>query len=275
LRSIHAMPWCKEVLTVFGPSKNGCEFGSVMNNHIQFRNIVFSVNGCPALDESEPVFAEITSRGDMVIHNYDRSAVQAVLALGLNPEHVPCVALQQTWRMVIDQNRLELINRLPIPLQEEAQRIFSKINVAANKSLDKSNYDEFFHECRENTKQVEHFVKVTGLNPTGLEQIIGHVASFVMQTPGRRDRHYPVLKIYMSITIQGYMDVLNMIQDGLISDQRNKQMVVVGIDDVLNNDRMIVRVGHQGRDMSVSTRSAIISRRGPLKKLNWKLETWL
>jgi hypothetical protein len=246
-----------------------------MSGPLRFQNIVFSLDGCPALDEYGPVVVEVTARGDLVIHNYDRDVDDAALALGLDPEDLTCMALEHAWEMVVGQGRIEWIERLPKPLRSEAQRVIGTVRVEAERSLKKSNYDAPFRKDRGRLGEAKYVVNVSGINPTGDEFIRGKIDRHVMQGPGRRERHYLVLRVYMSITVQGYMDVLNLIHDGLVSDQRNKKLAVVGVDDILDDDRMAVRVGHQGRDMTISTRPAIISRRGAAKKNNWKLEMWL
>jgi hypothetical protein len=238
---------------------------------LRFQNIVFTLDDCPPLDEGGPVIAELTARGDLVIHNWDRDVDEAGLALGLERDDLPCMALEKGWEEIVGFGRLQLLHNLPVKVRSEVKRIIGEIENRGMRALKLADY----MTPSQKTGVVGYEAKrvhLHGLNPSEHDFITAQVKK--MFFPGMT-RDVTTLPIEMYITVQGYMDVQNLIRDGVVVDQRRKKLAVVGIDDVFDDDSMAVRIGYQRRDMSIATRPAIIKRVGRPKKKTWELSMWL
>lgn len=245
-----------------------------MSGPLRFQNIVFSIDDCPALDESEPVVAELTSRGDLVIHNYDRDVDNAALALGMEPEDLPCMLLEEKWEEIVGLGQLQLLHNLPIKIRAEALRVIGEITRSGKRALKLADYSSP-SRGKESAGYDARRVHLRGLNPVDEDFVVGQVQRMTIHSGIHSMKTVVSLAIDMYVTIQGYMDVQNLIRDGVITDQKRKRLAVVSIEEIFDDDRMAVRVGHQGRDLKITTRTAIIERVGKLKKKTWQLVMWL
>jgi len=251
---------------------------------IRFKEIVLPVD-CARLDEREDVLVELTSRGDLVFHNFDRETAISAVELGFSADEIPCLFLEQNWEHLfkttcstpyevnkpwrIDAKFIE--NSFPYDLKMEAKRVRKNICKKALATIEKARYNTP-SSISTFTTSTRTIISITGLNPSGRE-VIGAEVDRVW---GSADfAIHRAMRIEMFLTIQSYMDVQNLIQDGLIIDRFSKtRAVVVAIDEVIGDSKMIVRAGRQLNNMAIKTVQVLIERENTRNK-KWSVVSWL
>ena len=248
---------------------------------IRFNKIAVQLP-CPGVDPAEPVYAELTARGDLVFHNWDREADLAALELGFKVEDLPCLALEENYYLLFedDHTLADLtLHQACHAFYAEALRVKAQLRQRGEAALENSGYGgppaPVVIEQQPLSGERLRYVWFEGLNPTGQEAVTGGVKklfSVGVQVVAS-------LAINIHTTVQSYMDVLRFIPSGLVLEKGrkwgwNRRILVAAIDKVLAPDKLFVVAGRQLPDQRIESRRALVTLSHPSKQ-KWRVEKWL
>jgi hypothetical protein len=240
---------------------------------IRFQPIVAPID-CQGEDETEPVVLELTTRGDLMFHNWDRDADLAAVELGFDIRELPCLALEESWYALFDDEshrplRLPPAQSVPDELYGHALEMKDELRERARSAIENSDYRRPEPRYKPFRKQHPEIV-FEGLNPTGYERVTAQLGS-VLAEIGSAVPTIQILYFSLETTVQAYMDVLDFIPSGLVWDGQQR-LVVAAIDDVINAKTLIVMAGKQGHSYEVETRRALVRQ---FDHDDWLVEKWL
>ena len=248
---------------------------------IRFNKVAVQL-ACEGADQNQPVVARLTARGDLVFQNWNREADLAAVELGFKTDNLPCLALEENYYLLFDdeQHVTELtLHRSYQPLYAEALRVRAKLRLRGKEAIAHASYRGPVHwsvPLKPISGERLQRIRFDGLNPTGAERISGGVRTVFVEGSSKA---VSVLCVYLYTTVQAYMDVLRFIPSGLVVEKSNKPVkgngrLVAAIDEVLGKDRLLVVAGRQLADMSIRSERAIVILSGVLNR-EWVIERWL
>jgi len=262
---------------------------------IRFNKVAVQLD-CEGEDPNEPVFAELTVRGDLVFHNWDRAVDAAALELGFKPEQLPCLSLEENYyRLFDDEERVGdlTLHRAWKPLLEEALRVKAKLRLRGEEAIATTGYRipaleaEGWKPLYREPVRAVHF---DGLNPNGLEAVEGDKTNR-MARRGDVVKTISYLSLCLNTTVQAYLDVVRFIPSGLVWEKGHRwkkddvwapgrswrvgyQALVAAVEKVLDDDSLIVVAGRQLPDMRVESQRALVTEFDS-RRHEWVIEQWL
>lgn len=211
---------------------------------------------CLPLDDSKPVVAELTSKGELILHNYDEESEIIAAEMGFG---VGCLTLGEEWENFIKRlfgpgEANEDI--IPKSFMIQAERVSKKIRETAQGAFELSGYREPSSKWVDRAG-VAFRLFIDSIYPENVSVIGTPVKVF---HSSYRKRNYPgtLLRLNLTTSLVGYIQLLNKIPDGVIYDPKSDTFcIAAGIDRVISKDKLVVFAGKQGRGVSVDNRTAI------------------
>lgn len=256
-------------------TSKGHRRGDIVTADLQFKNVLAEMDDCSSLSNDDPVIAEVTPRGDLIIHNWDRKTDMVFLGFGMPLEDLPCFTLKETWERVVGRDQRQFACDLPPELTREAARFLLEFKSRVSKNVSKANYTPpYLREYIIDRAEISTY-QLIGLHPSEGEDIDGKIVVIPDDYASQTRRYQVILNIDLRITVQGYMDVLTFIEDGLVHDEYGRLLFVIGIEEVIDDGRLLVRMGRPDKHQHISTEMALIEQSDPegdwtlVKYLNW------
>jgi len=205
---------------------------------VRFENIFVETDGAKE-DEDSPLVVELTIRGDLVFHNWDYELDLAVAELGFEPS-TPLI-LEQSWYDLKQHTSYELSGE-GAHLIHERTRVIEELREIGLQAL-----------------AMASFNRPPGWDTKGLCDTQVHIFSV---SPTDNDRVLILLNYarVLQISVQNYMDVVNLIPDGIVFDVLGgRRLVAVAIETIVQKGVMVARVGRpiNGGTNVVTTRAMI------------------
>lgn len=224
---------------------------------------------------------ELTTRGDLVFHNWDRETDLAMSEIGFDIKEMPCLFLEDHWEKVFwawpSETEQDAISLLPKPIRAEARRILSILTEKALDILHSSTYLRPTSSGPHGPLTTDYNFKLIGVNPTGGEVIKGATEDNFVDYGDRIDVTARKLIIHFYTSVQSMLDVLSFIPSGLVTEKNgDRRFVVVSIERRIDDDNLVARVGFQGKaKYNIWTELALIERYQNRKHLDWRVKEWM
>jgi hypothetical protein len=241
---------------------------------VRFRRIVVSMD---CFYQDPPVLLEVTTKGELVLHNYDRDTEIAAEALGLDPSR--CYEIENQWGAIVVYSiarRLYMkktyASLLPKEVMRELLRVGPLIKEAAESAFRKTTYRKPSSRWIDRAGMSfspEFFGPRAAVPPSVLTR-----SNKVWHSKYKKCR-YPGIatRLDFSTTVPIYITLLNKIPEGVVYDPRQDVWcMAAGIVEVVNRDNVIVVAGKQGRGVAVDSRNALVQKGSDG---SWVVKKWL
>ncbi len=237
---------------------------------VRFRRVMLETDRAGE-DPTRPVVVELTTKGDLVFHNYDLDTDLAAEELGFEPSDT--LSLYRNWeRAVLLYGAPAQQRPIPQEFADQLDRVLPRLRQAATEACESSTYRE----------PSSRWVDTAGL---GLRfKLIGDANLVHVSVSGEPKkvwhskfgkRNYPgvALTVLLQTTLRAYITLLNKIPDGVIYDpKKGYWAMAAGIVKVIDRNTAIVKAGKQGRGVSIVDAKALVRKD---TEGDWIVQRWL
>jgi len=243
---------------------------------VRYKRIVVPMH-CPEEGMADTALLELTTKGEMVLHGYDRDVDIAAEALGLPVS--PCFIIEQQWDVIIVDSiarpqsmRSSYFEVLPQKVMQELLRVGPRIKEAAEEAYYESTYRE----------PSSRWVDRAGMSfKSELFGPRSAVQTSVSGTPekvwhskyGKRQYSGVAVRVTLVTTVPAYITLLNKIPHGVVFDPKSKTWcMAASIVKVIDRNSVVVVAGKQGRGVAVDSRRALVQKGSDG---SWVVKKWL
>ena len=217
---------------------------------IGFENVQVVLD-CAKIDENKPVIASLTPRGDIVFTNWDRESDLIAEEMGFGTS--PCLLLEDNW----DSFNYEYPEEI-FPLVNERFRIAEILRDKAFYALSNADYLPRV----ENTPDPYCKIYFSSMSSKHYGEV--RIKTFLNSYQHR----------FIETSIQDYLDVLNIIPNGLVRDKNpsEKMLAVAAIDKLMGRRIVTVFAGRVGRHIGETWRGIAIFDEDSNE---WSIDQWI
>ena len=206
---------------------------------ISFRRVQVAL-ACAEEDDYGPTVVQLTPRGDLVFHNWDRESDLIAEEMGFGTSS--CLHLYRYWDSLHEMLHWPGDRESVEPLLDELRRVSDLLNAEGVQALSNASYG---HPSGWSRDPEHNIVQFNGMGPSDR----GIVSSVEYDDAGLHPEMgitRPVFNRIITTTLQAYMDVLNMIPSGLVLEidpPETRSLAVAAVEEVLQPEAMVVLVG--------------------------------
>jgi len=233
---------------------------------------------CAPLDPADgPVLIELSTKGEIVLHNYDREAEAAAMALGFDPSK--CFEVENTWHLIVydaiaHPGRCEIsCNRLlPTAIKKQLLRVGPLIKKAAEQAFEETTYREPSSRWVD-TAGMSFELTITGLRRTTDEYVYGAPKKVWHSKFGKRNYPGVAVDLVLRTSVVSYLTLLNKIPGGVVYDpKQDVWCLAAAVVKVIDRNTAVVSAGKQGRGVAVESLKALVQKAADG---NWVVQRWL
>ena len=239
---------------------------------------------CEPLDPDEgPVLLKLTSKGDLVFHNWDSDSDEVLEALGLHEETSLCYRIHKNsspilWFAINESSLFKsgIGSLVPQEIMKQLLKTGKRLKKAATRAFDKTNYRSSstkWVDSAGTTFKIEFMIlgasqkNAEFTSVEGLPETVWHSKYGKRQYPGK------TLEVKIKTSPKLYIELLNKIPDGVIYDpKKDIWCLAAAIIEIIERNSMIVIAGQQGRGLSINRRAALVNKD---EDGDWFVKRWL